>query len=72
MLDQNTGVFREMDSDQAGILRRIFKAGQREIPIFETGDLITVRGATFRVLGFGGKLLVLEGVAAETTTGPAA
>ena len=69
MLDVNTGVFGEIDPEPAAMLRRIFEAGNREAPIFERGETIQVRGANFRVLAYGGKLLVLESESAKMTTG---
>lgn len=49
------------DAD-AGVLRRIAGAGGRELPIFRKGEVVRVRGGAFRVVAWGDRVLVLEGV----------
>lgn len=51
-----------LEEEMSGTLRRIAAAGGRDVPLFAVGDEIEVRGGKFKVLAFGGKLLVLEGV----------
>lgn len=61
-MQQMDGTIREIGEDDAQRIRRIFAAGKREAPIFKIGEEITVSGGRFKVLAFGGRLLVLEGL----------
>ena len=62
MQQRDDGSFIEISKDEAERIRRIFAAGNQEVPVFSVGDEITVRRGHFKVLAFGGRLLVLEGV----------
>lgn len=64
-MQQPDGTIAEIPAEDAGRLRRIFAAGNREVPIFKIGEEITVSGGRFKVLAFGGRLLVLEGIALD-------
>lgn len=64
MQDLTTGRFREIDPGEAETLRRIFGAGNRDVPIFAVGDEFEIRNAHFRVLALDGHLLVLQGIPA--------
>lgn len=62
MQDLSTGMFDELSGEDAARLRRIFEAGNRDVPIFEVGEEITIREGRFRVLALDRRLMVLEGV----------
>lgn len=67
-MQQPDGTIRGLDEFEAGFIRRIAEAGNREAPIYRVGEVVELRSGKFRVLAFGGSLLVLEGVPWSTKT----
>lgn len=65
MQDLRTGAFILMEPGAATALDRIFKAGNRTLPIFAVGDVVEIRNGRFEVLALDGHLLVLRGLPAE-------
>lgn len=61
-MQQPDGTIQPIPDFAADVLRNIAKAGGRELPIFKRGEEVAVSGGRFRVLAWGGSLLVLEGV----------
>lgn len=61
-LQNPAGGIAEVEERMAATMRRIASAGGREVPIFSVGEEVEVNGGRFKVLGWGGKLLVLEGL----------
>lgn len=68
MQDLKTGWFNPLEPDEANVLRRIFEAGNRELPIFEVGEIIEIRNGRFEVLALSGDLFVLRGLPRQNPT----